>query len=512
VGERLAETPRAQRLYPGSNSHAVAAWRATDGRTRLNVNSHQPWEGPVTWYEAQVVSQEGWNMTGGLFPGSPVILHGHNEHLGWAHTVNTPDLVDVYRLEINPAHPDEYRFEGGWKKFDISSAPLEIDTGLFNITLHKDVLRSVHGPVFQSKHGTYAIRYVGADRRVRAVEQWYRMNKAANLAEWKAAMSMQAIPMFNTTYADYEHIYYVYNALLPNRKAGFDYKAVLPGDRVDLIWNDYLPYDKLPQVLDPPAGFVENCNSPPFLATAGAGVPQSADFPALDGIETVSNNRTLRSLALFGGGSKISGDDFVRFKFDRTYARDSAMFTQVIGPLAHFTPANADEKRAVELLRGWDGVADEGSAAATLAVLIWQPVHHEAGAGAALDPVAALRRAVAFLQKYYGRVDVPLGTVQRLHRGSVDLPLGGGPDVLNAAYTRVDGGHLVGIQGDSYVLIAAFGKDGVTSQSIHQYGDSNRPQSPHYADQAPLFVQRKLKPALRSEAEIRAQLEREYSP
>jgi acyl-homoserine lactone acylase PvdQ len=117
------------------------------------------------------------------------------------------------------------------------------------------------------------------------------------------------------------------------------------------------------------------------------------------------------------------------------------------------------------------------------------------------------------LRKHYGRVDVPLGTVQRLRRGAVDLPLGGGPDVLNAAYTRKsDDGHLVGIQGDSYILIAAFGQDGVSSQSIHQYGASNRPDSKHYADQAPLFVQRKLKPALRREADIRAQLEREYTP
>jgi penicillin amidase/acyl-homoserine-lactone acylase len=513
VGDRLALAPREASRFPGSNSHAVAAWRSTDGRTRLNINSHQPWEGPVTWYEAQLVSQEGWNMTGGLFPGSPVILHGHNQHLGWAHTVNSPDLVDVYKLDMNPEHGDEYRFEGGWKKLEVVSAPLRIDIGLFDITLHKDVLRSVHGPVFQTKHGYYAIRYVGAERRVRAVEQWYRMNKAASLAEWKAAMQMLAIPMFNTTYADYDNIYYVYNALFPKRKSGVDYKAILPGDRAALVWSEYEPYDKLPQILNPPSGFVQNCNSPPFFATSGDGDPRPADFPAEDGIETVPNNRTLRSLALFGGTSKISGDDFVRFKFDRTYARGSAMFTQAIDPLlTHFSPLTDDERRAVALLREWDGVADEGSTAATLAVLIWQPMTREVGRPEVLDPIASLREAVQFLRKHYGRIDVPLGTVQRLRRGAVDLPLGGGPDVLNAAYTRGAGEHLIGFQGDSYVLVAAFAKDGVSSQSIHQYGESNRPRSPHYADQAPLFVKRQLKPALRGEAEIRAQLEREYSP
>jgi len=75
----------------GSNAHAVHRSRSADDVTRLNVNSHQPWEGPVAWYEVHVHSQEGWNMTGGTFPGAPFVLHGHNDHLGWAHTVNSPD-------------------------------------------------------------------------------------------------------------------------------------------------------------------------------------------------------------------------------------------------------------------------------------------------------------------------------------------------------------------------------------------------------------------------------------
>jgi penicillin amidase/acyl-homoserine-lactone acylase len=515
VGDRLAlGRPAYERAFPGSNSHAVAAWRSSDGKTRLNVNSHQPWEGPVTWYEAQVVSQQGWNMTGGTFPGAPVILHGHNDHLGWAHTVNQPDLVDVYQLEMNPERPDEYRFEGKWRKLEVSQAEIEIDTGLFNVTVKKDVFHSVHGPVFKTAHGYYAIRYSGADRRVRTVEQWYRMNKAASFAEWKRAMSMQAIPMFNTTYVDRENIFYVYNALLPKRQGAADYKTVLAGDRADLIWNDYYSFDQLPQVLNPPSGFVQNCNGTPFHTTTGDGNPRPEDFPANAGIETTVNNRTQRSLELFGAGGKISGDDFIRFKWDRTYGKSSPLFAQVVTPiLTSFKPADPAQAQALELLRRWDGVADEGSPAATLAILTWEPMVQEMdGQPKIVDAAASLLEAIAFLQKHYGRVDVPLGTVQRLRRGTVDLPLGGGPDVLNAAHTKIVDGHLVGFQGDSYVLIAAFGPDGVESQSIHQYGDSNRPGSPHYADQAPLFVKHMLKPALRKESDIRAQLEREYSP
>src|SRR5258708_4959116 len=77
----------------GSNTFAVAPRRSADGFTRLAINSHQPWAGPVAWYEAHLHSETGWGAVVGLFPSVPLVLHGHNPNLGWAHTVNKPDLI-----------------------------------------------------------------------------------------------------------------------------------------------------------------------------------------------------------------------------------------------------------------------------------------------------------------------------------------------------------------------------------------------------------------------------------
>jgi acyl-homoserine-lactone acylase len=96
------EDPLSGYCLNASNAHAVGPSRSADRITRININSHQPWTGPAAWYEAHLISDTGWNMLGGTFPGGPVIFHGHNEHLGWAHTVNHPDLIDVYQLEMNP--------------------------------------------------------------------------------------------------------------------------------------------------------------------------------------------------------------------------------------------------------------------------------------------------------------------------------------------------------------------------------------------------------------------------
>jgi penicillin amidase/acyl-homoserine-lactone acylase len=129
------------------------------------------------------------------------------------------------------------------------------------------------------------------------------------------------------------------------------------------------------------------------------------------------------------------------------------------------------------------------------------------------NPIQAFAAQARRLSGAYGRVDVPWSRVNRLVRGRVDLGLGGGPDVLHAVYGEPVGARLVGRAGDSYVLVAEWGPEGVRSWSVHNYGSATGdPDSPHYADQAPLFASRRLKPVWLDEAEIRLHLEREYRP
>ncbi len=124
--------------------------------------------------------------------------------------------------------------------------------------------------------------------------------------------------------------------------------------------------------------------------------------------------------------------------------------------------------------------------------------------------------AAAFLMEHHGRLDVPWGEVNRMHRGDVDLALGGGPDILHAVYGELDkeAGVLSGIAGDCYVGMVRWLPDGtMDAYSLHQFGSATLDESsPHYADQAPLFAARQLKPVWMDEAEIRAHLERAYRP
>ncbi|ACY16073.1 acylase [Haliangium ochraceum] len=500
----------------GSNAFAVAPSRSADGSTRLVVDPHQPWTGPVAWYEAHVRSEEGWDAVGALFPGAPVLLVGHNRDLGWSHTVNEPDLIDVFELVMDPEDDKRYRFGDEWRTLEQRVAPIEVSLwGPLSWTFEREVLWSEHGPVVQRPHGTYAIR-LASYGEVGAIEQWYGMNKATTLESWKQAMRALAVPMFNTIYADREgNILYVYNARLPLRAEGYEWAGLLPGERAEVVWDEFLPFDRLPMVENPAAGFVQNCNSTPFETTSGADNPARDAYPASFGIELFQTNRAMRARALLEQDQDITADELLAIKFDTRYASDSRLagfIAQIAAAPAPSEPALAE---AVTMLGAWDLDASGDSEAAALAILAFaKPMRQHRDTIPTEELMASLAEAVEVLETHHGSIHVPLAELQRLRRGEVEVGLDGGPDTLRAIHADLEDGHLIGHAGDSHVMLVEWDAEGrVRSRSLQPYGNAKRdPQSPHYADQAALFAAHALKPVWYEEADIRRNLERAYVP
>jgi penicillin amidase/acyl-homoserine-lactone acylase len=525
--DSLARIPEpATQMEYNSNEFAIGPSRTSDGQTYLDVNSHQPYEGPVAWYEAHVHSDEGWDMVGGTFPASPVIIHGHNRDLGWAFTVNHPDLVDVYRLTINPENVNQYKFDGEWKDLEVRQAKLVVKIiGNLKITVNRETLWSVYGPVVRGKQQTYAIRY-GDIGTAGIWEQLYRMNKATNFKEWQDAMRLQQLPIFNAAYADKEgNIYYLYNGVIPVRNEKYDWSGYLPGDTSETLWTEYLPFDELPQVMNPPSGFIQNGNGTPFRTTLGAGNPDPNMYSPTLGIDMDISNRSLRMLELFGNDDSITPEEFVQYKFDMQYSKDSVV-AKIVEILSNAKMPTPETARAQEVIRNWDMSTDPENTGAALMVYTLNALDakypdsiqlSKMGQGNVSESmlVEAFTDAVNTLTTHFGRVDVKWGDVNRLMRGKVDLPIGGGPDILHATYGAMqEDGRLKITYGDSYVLMVIWDKNGkVHSQSVHQFGSATiRKDSLHYADQATLLANRELKPVWFSEADIRLNLEREYVP
>jgi acyl-homoserine-lactone acylase len=518
VNEPVAQLTPAGRdpSMNGSNAFAVAPKRMADGKTWLISNSHQPYEGSVAWYEAVVHSGEGLDMAGALFPGSPFMLLGHNRNLGWTNTVNQPDLIDVYKLVTN-ADKTQYRMDGKWKPFTQQRIWLAVKIGPFALPVPKTVYRSEHGPVIVNKNGAFAIRYAGMDD-VKLLEQYFRIQKAGNYDEWVAAMSLRGIPATNFIYADKSgKIGYFYNAVFPNRKPGFDYTKILPGDVSTSLTPGDLPWDATPMIVDPASGFVTNANNTPFMAAGRGSELDTAKFSPLLGIEARKTNRIIRALELLEADTSITPEELLAIKFDTAYSRNSFAGAWITKLLATDVTDEPDLVAAQKLLKEWDFNSDGKGRADALGEAMMHMANGDSYHGRPLpDARAKLREVVDALTKGFGRIDPPLGDVQRLIRGKVNLPANGGTDTLRAATVwepQADGKMRVK-HGDSFVMLVNWDKAGkVWSQSIQPYGAAtNRPESKHYTDQMQMFLDHKFKPVHFEWAEAVRNAKRRYRP
>lgn len=525
-GDRLQPEPAMPLPLPmgavaessGSNAFAISPRRSGDGVTRLFSNSHQPYRGGVAWYELQIDSDSGWHFAGATFPGSPYPFLGHNDNLGWTNTVNRADLIDVYKLNLT-ADGNGYRLDppaGAMEGFNRTPQLeqhrvwLPVRLGPLVLPIPRTVWRApLIGPVIKTAQGALAVRYAGNDN-IASVEQYYRVTKARDFAEWRKAMAQMGVPATNFIYADKAgNIADWYNAAIPIRKPGPDWRHPVTLTNADEIWTSYVPWEQLPHLINPASGFLFNSNNTPLVAAGPGSELDPAMIPAIWGVETDMTNRARRAVKLLSMPGPITRERLLSIKFDTGYERAGYVAYMLDGIAKLDLRGDPQLAKAQSLLAGWDLKADGKGPADALAVMVLEEAMSASyGLRPLPDPKTELAKAAGHLLKYFGRIDPPLGDVIRIRQGSVDLPDDGGGDTLRAAtaWNTDPDGRLSVKHGDSFVMLIEWGKDGqVHSESIQPYGAATtRRDSPHYADQAPLFVAHKFKPVWFTRADVAA--------
>ncbi len=503
----------------GSNSAAVNSSKTATGEAFLLINAHQPNTGPQAFYEAHICSEEGLNVTGGLLAGGPCILHGVNENLGWAHTVNYCDRLDEYQLEMNPDNLLQYKFDGQWLNLEVKTIKLKIKG--IPINVKRKIYWSRYGATMKNKQGFFSIR-LGANMKIGVLDQWYQMNKAKNFSEFYTAIGRQELSMFNIMYADrYDTIFYISNALMPVRDASLKYnwKRTLPGNTSKTLWTRFRTEKELPQYINPESGFLFNTNHSPFLATAAADNLPSSAFAKTDGWELYHLNRSVRFMELFPQDQKLDYEKFKRIKFDLQLP--SVM--QYAYKLDSMFSLNENEYPALAPLitsfRQWDKRGDATSKGAAVFLLTYEYLKKalQGQAPRAItkqEAVETFNYVNSYMQTNFGRTDITLGDLQKLVRGDKEWPLGGFPDLLSPQWTEpFANGKLKSIGGDGLIMFVRFAKEGLPKiETINMYGASAKPGNKHFDDQVDMYLKQQTKKMTLDKTEVYKNAERVYHP
>ena len=347
VQEFLQESKSEIRQGLGSNNWVVSGAHTATGKPLLANDTHLELSIPSIWYEIHLTAP-GWNVKGFTLPGAPMVVIGHNERIAWGFTNNGADVQDLYVEIFNPASPDEYRVKGTWTKAQIIDETIHIKG---QPDEHLKVTVTRHGPVVHREGDkTYALRWTATEPGGLA-NSYNWLGKAHNWKEFREFMKRVWGPGQNAVYADVEgNIGYVMAARVPIRKKGHG-EVPVPGDTDDYEWTGYIPFDKLPQALNPESG---------LIVTANARVAGPNYKPYLTD-RWEEPYRTARIYDLLHDRHDLRPEDMLKVQTD-TYSYPHVFLADQLSAAAKTTkPKDTRAQKLIEGLKDWNGIADATS-------------------------------------------------------------------------------------------------------------------------------------------------------
>ncbi len=479
----------------GSNLFAFSSKKTKNNETFLAINTHQPLEGPTSWYEVHLVSEQGTNIIGATFPGAPCVLTGTNQYLGWTHTVNYPDKTDIYQLEMAKNSKLKYIVDDKILKLEKFRGKAFIKILGIPIKVGKRYYRSIYGPTLKNKNGFYSVRTPSLFK-IKALEQWWKMNKAKTFDEFYEILKMNEIPGFNFGYADKnDNIFYISNGIIPVRNEKYNWRGILPGNTRETLWTEYHSTEELPQVLNPESGYIYNANNTPFKSTSINENPKNQDFPKEMGYSLFDNNRSTRIYELIESYEKIDFSDFKSIKFDYKFPTPFKFNFVDINQIMEMNPEEYPHiAELIKEIQNWDRSTNSDSLGAGIFAMFYYNLGNYIrkpyiNRKLSNNLIAQMLSDVkAYMIKHFKKTNVTLGEYQKLVRGNKEIPIWGMPDVITAMTSskHVNGKRKI-THGESYIQLVKFSNGIPQIESIMSYGNSENPDSPHYDDQMEMF-------------------------
>lgn len=416
----------------GSNSWVVSGAHTASGKPLLANDPHLGAALPSVWYQmglhcTTVGPKCPFDVAGFSFSGFPGIIIGHNDRISWGFTNLGPDVADLF---VEKVTGDTYEYDG-------AQVPLEKRTERIRVAGGKDVTITVrstrHGPIVTDIGDAYATIAKDQAGKLGVPAQQFQLSlawtaltpgltanaifafdTARDWASFRAAAQQFQVPSQNLVYADVDgNIGYQAPGLIPTRAAG-DGTTPVPGWTSQYSWTGTIPFDRLPSVFDPPAGYIVTANN----AAVGPAFPELITADWDQGYR--ANQIEVRLAALFAEDTKVTAKDMAAIQAD-TYDANAAALVPVLRAVAAKPDAEGDVVQAARLLEGWDYRDDGDSAPAAYFAVFWKELLHDVFARtvpAATVPTGGDRwfsvvRSLLTQSDSHWWVDSDLGTTDR---------------------------------------------------------------------------------------------------
>ena len=331
----------------GSNNWVVSGAHTATGKPLLANDTHLELTVPSIWYEIHLTAP-GWNVKGFTLPGAPLVVIGHNDHIAWGFTNNGASVQDLYTESFNPASADEYRVKGAWVKAQIIDEVIPVKG---QPDEHFKVVITRHGPIVQRDGDkSYALRWTATEPGGLA-NSYNWLGKAQNWNEFRNIMKRVWGPGQNAVYADTQgNIGYIMAARVPLRKKSHN-EIPVPGDTDDYEWTGYIPFDQLPQALNPDSG---------LIVTANARVVGPDYKPYLTD-RWEEPYRTARIYDHLHDKQNLRPEDMLKVQTD-TYSYPHVFLAdQLISAAKIAHPKDPRTQQLINGLKDWSGIAEANS-------------------------------------------------------------------------------------------------------------------------------------------------------
>ena len=435
------------------------------------------------------------------------------------HTSTYTDVIDEFVETVEEEKDGQlmYKYGEEWRPVEQKMVTLKYKDGSELKEKSFPMYRTHHGPIthmIDDKWVATALMWEPVD----ALSQSYLRTKQDGHESFRRMMDRRTNSSNNTVYADAGgNIAYYHGNFIPRRDAQFDYSKPIDGSNPATDWQGLHTVDESIVVVNPPNGWIQNCNSTPFTAAAEFS-PKVDDYPYYMSLNR-ENFRGVHAIRLLEKAKDYTLDKLIEVAYDPAIPAFEVLIPGLVEAFDKQASEYSALAPAIEVLRNWNYETSAESVAMSLAHFYGIHYLREGESPEGLsrmervmyfgeespfeERLAIFSKTIEQLKTDFGKWDIPWGEINRYQRndGAIkqafddskpSLPVGfasGRWGALASYGARSYDGtkRIYGTSGNSFVAVVEFG-DKVKAKSMLAGGQSGDPDSPHFDDQAQRYI------------------------